>query len=90
MDPELGICPSAIGVQYQPDGRLSTFPKNTATFTGKLLIVPRSHFFCLSLLMLRMSSVVKISVASRPSHWMDTQFVVTLTTVPLSVRPETS
>src|SRR5262249_13854642 len=25
-------------VQYQPDGRLSTFPKNTATSTGKLLI----------------------------------------------------
>jgi tripartite-type tricarboxylate transporter receptor subunit TctC len=39
----LGICPSEIGVQYQPDGRLSTFPKNTATFTGKLLIVPHFH-----------------------------------------------
>jgi hypothetical protein len=39
IDPEWGICPSEIGVQYQPDGRLSTFPKNTATFTGKLLIV---------------------------------------------------
>jgi hypothetical protein len=38
----LGICPSEIGVQYQPDGRLSTFPKNTATFTGKLLIVPHT------------------------------------------------
>jgi hypothetical protein len=37
---KLGICASEIGVQYQPDGRLSTFPKNTATFTGKLLIVP--------------------------------------------------
>jgi hypothetical protein len=37
------MCPSEIGVQYQPDGRLSTFPKNTATFTGKLLIVPHSH-----------------------------------------------
>jgi hypothetical protein len=37
------MCPSEIGVQYQPDGRLSTFPKKTATFTGKLLIVPHSH-----------------------------------------------
>jgi hypothetical protein len=37
------MCPSEIAVQYQPDGRLSTFPKNTATFTGKLLIVPDSH-----------------------------------------------
>ena len=33
IDPEWGICPSEIGVQYQPDGRLS----------GKLLIVPHSH-----------------------------------------------
>jgi hypothetical protein len=41
------MCPSEIGVQYQPDGRLSTFPKNTATFTGKLLIVPDSaHNIC--------------------------------------------
>jgi hypothetical protein len=37
------MCPSEIGVQYQPDGRLSTFPKNTATFTGKPLIVSNSH-----------------------------------------------
>jgi hypothetical protein len=29
------IDPERVGVQYQPDGRLSTFPKNTATFTGK-------------------------------------------------------
>jgi hypothetical protein len=42
IDPEWGICPSEIGVQYQPDGRLSTFPKNTATCTGKLLIVSDS------------------------------------------------
>jgi hypothetical protein len=47
IDPELGMCPSEIGVQYQPDGRLSTFPKNTATFTGKLLIVFESaHDIC--------------------------------------------
>jgi hypothetical protein len=42
IDPEWGICPSEMAVQYQPDGRLSTFPKNTATFTGKLLIVAHS------------------------------------------------
>jgi hypothetical protein len=31
----------------KPDGRLSTFPKNTATFTGKLLIVSDSaHNIC--------------------------------------------
>jgi hypothetical protein len=41
------MCPSEIGVQYQPDGRLSTLPKNTATLTGKLLIVPHSaHNTC--------------------------------------------
>jgi hypothetical protein len=28
-----------VAAQYQAGGRLSTFPKNTATFTGKLLIV---------------------------------------------------
>jgi hypothetical protein len=48
IDPECGICPSEIGVQYQPDGRLSTLPKNTATFTGKLLIVSISELVCLS------------------------------------------
>jgi hypothetical protein len=31
-----------IGVQYQPDGRLSIFAKNTAAFIGKLLIVSDS------------------------------------------------
>jgi hypothetical protein len=46
IDPEWGISPSEIGVQYQPDGRLSTFPKNTATFTGRLLIVSRSRLVC--------------------------------------------
>jgi hypothetical protein len=47
IDPEWGISPSEIGVQYQPDGRLSTFPKNTATFTGRLLIVSDSaHNIC--------------------------------------------
>jgi hypothetical protein len=40
INPDLRIRPSEVGVQYQPDGRLSTFPKNTATFAGKLLIVP--------------------------------------------------
>jgi hypothetical protein len=42
INPDLRISPSEVGVQYQPDGRLSTVPKNTATFAGKLLIVP--HF----------------------------------------------
>jgi hypothetical protein len=42
IDPARDIWPSEMDVQYHPDGRLSTFPKNTATFTGKLFIVP--HF----------------------------------------------
>ena len=37
IDPEWGIV-SEIGVQYQPGRRLSSFPKNTATFTGNLFI----------------------------------------------------
>jgi hypothetical protein len=42
INPDLSMSPSEVGVQYQPDGRLSTFTKNTATFAGKLLIIP--HF----------------------------------------------
>jgi hypothetical protein len=42
------------------------------------------HLLVLCSLTFRMSSVVKISGASRPPNWMDTQFAVVPTTVPLS------
>jgi hypothetical protein len=56
------ISRSEAGVQYQPDGRLSTFPKNTATFAGKLLIVPHlARYACQKL-----SSVAFLSSPTQP------------------------